>query len=198
VYVPNTLTFVGVRCFICRCVINFPLNRRRREKRDFLIMRYYEKRLRNFHSKMYGYVNCSVFLQKWKFQVSTLSGFKVMIQNVHVQFLFCNSIDQESKYTKYIIILLPIKLTLELMIYPILNTVLKKPSNLTFILWGGGCYRKQTNYFTAKSTACTQTVNTSTHLVRVFLWWSTCFLWTAYDKVLIFIIAHIKCLVPIL
>ena len=41
---------------------------------------------------MYGYDNRSVFIQKRKFQVSTLGGFKVMIQNVHVQFLFCNSI----------------------------------------------------------------------------------------------------------
>jgi len=41
---------------------------------------------------MYGCVNRSVFIQKQKFQVSTKSGFKVMIQNVHVQFLFCNSI----------------------------------------------------------------------------------------------------------
>jgi len=55
-------------------------------------MLYYEKRLRNFHSKMYGFVNRSVFIQKWKFQVSTLSGFRIMIQNVHVQFLFINSI----------------------------------------------------------------------------------------------------------
>jgi len=54
-------------------------------------MRYCEKRLRNIYLKMYGYVNRSVFLQKWKFQVSTLIGFKVMIQNVHVQFLFCIS-----------------------------------------------------------------------------------------------------------
>ena len=62
------------------------------KKRYFLIMRYYEKRLRNFHSKMYGYVNRSVFIWKWKFQVSSLSGFKVIIQNVHVQFPLCNSI----------------------------------------------------------------------------------------------------------
>jgi len=41
---------------------------------------------------MYWYVNRSVFIQKRKFKVSTLSGFKVMIQNVHVQFLFCSSI----------------------------------------------------------------------------------------------------------
>ena len=45
---------------------------------------------------MYGYVNRSVFIQKRKFQVSTLSSFKVMIQNVHVQFIFCNSIEVHS------------------------------------------------------------------------------------------------------
>ena len=45
-----------------------------------------------FIQKMYGYVTRSVFIQKQKIQVSTLSGFKVIIQNVHVQFLFCNSI----------------------------------------------------------------------------------------------------------
>ena len=37
---------------------------------------------------MYEYINRSVFIQKQKNQVSTLSGFKVIIQNVHVQFLF--------------------------------------------------------------------------------------------------------------
>ena len=33
---------------------------------------------------------------------STLSGFKVMIQNVHVQFLFCNSIFRSYKKTTVI------------------------------------------------------------------------------------------------
>ena len=60
---------------------------RRREKRDFLIMRYYEKRLRNFHSKMYRFVNRSVFIQKWTFQVSTLSGFRIMIKYMSSFFL---------------------------------------------------------------------------------------------------------------
>ena len=66
----------------------FTLNRRGREKRDFLILRHDEKRLRDFHLQMYGYVNRSVFIQKRNFQVSTLNGLKVMIQSVHVQFLF--------------------------------------------------------------------------------------------------------------
>jgi len=70
----------------------FTLNRRRREKRDFLILRHGDKQLRVFHLKMYEYVNRSVFIQKRKIQVSTLRDFKVMIHNVHVQFLFCNSI----------------------------------------------------------------------------------------------------------
>ena len=45
------------------------------------------------HLKMYEYVNRSVFIQKRKIQVFTLSGFKVMIQKVHVQFLFCYGIE---------------------------------------------------------------------------------------------------------
>jgi len=40
----------------------FTLNRLRREKRDFLILRQDEKRLRDFHSKMHGYVNLSVII----------------------------------------------------------------------------------------------------------------------------------------
>jgi len=39
-----------------------------------------------------GYINRSVFIQKRTIQESTLSGFKVMIHNIHVQFLFCNSL----------------------------------------------------------------------------------------------------------
>jgi len=70
----------------------FTLNRRRRETRNFLILRHDEKRFRDFHLHMYGYVNRSLFIQKQKFEVSTLNSFKVMIQNVRVQFSFCNRI----------------------------------------------------------------------------------------------------------
>ena len=54
----------------------FTPNRRRRENRDVLIMRYYEKRLRNFHT--------AVYLLRSEYFMSTLCGFKVILQNVHV------------------------------------------------------------------------------------------------------------------
>jgi len=56
------------------------------------MLRHGEKRLRDFHLEMYEYVNRSVLILKKKVQMSTLNGFKVIIQNVHAQFLFCNSI----------------------------------------------------------------------------------------------------------
>jgi len=58
------------------------------------MLRHGEKRLRDFHLQMYEYVNRSVLILKKKVQMSTstLNGFKVIIQNVHAQFLFCNSI----------------------------------------------------------------------------------------------------------
>ena len=42
----------------------FTLNRRRRAKRVFLSLRHDEKRLRDFHLKMCGYINRSTFIQK--------------------------------------------------------------------------------------------------------------------------------------